>query len=152
MRQEDIIKHYGQPGEHQVYVDLPYPMVLAWDKSVVIKRFSCHEKVKAQIQDIFKDVLNFYGMEKIKEMGLDVFGGCLNIRPMRGGNKLSVHSWGLAVDLDPENNQLRMNHTEARFAKPEYNRFWEIVAKHGGYSLGMLKDYDWMHFQFVTVD
>lgn len=148
---EQIIAIYGQPGDNQEYVKLPYPMILAWDTDVSITKFSCHKLFKPHLQDIFKDTLDHYGLDKIKEMGLNIFGGCLNIRPMRGGTQLSTHSWGLAVDLDPLNNQLKWDKTKARFAKPEYKRFWEIVERHGCYSLGRIKNYDWMHFQLIQV-
>lgn len=151
MNTEQIIAKYGKPGENQVYCSLPYPMKLAWDESVTINRFNCHEVFKPILQDILKDTLNHYGIERIKEMGLDKFGGCLNIRKMAGGSQLSVHSWGLAVDLDPSNNQLKWNKEKARLALPEYKRFWEIVERHGCFSLGRIKDYDWMHFQLIPV-
>lgn len=147
----EIITRFGQPGDNQVYVDLPYPMILAWDRKVSINRFQAHKEFKPVLQDILKDTLEHYGLDKIKELGLNEFGGCLNIRKMRGGSLLSVHSWGLALDLDPLNNQLKWGKDKARFAKPEYDRFWKIVERHGCYSLGRIKNYDWMHFQLIPV-
>lgn len=147
----EIIKKYGEPGERQIYCQLPYRMKLAWDKKTTISRFQCHELVKAKLELIFKEVLFHYDLVKVQSLGLDVFGGCLNIRAMRGGSRPSVHSWGLAVDLDPENNQLKWDKTKAKFAKPEYNKFWEIVEKNGGVSLGRTSNYDWMHFQFIPI-
>lgn len=152
MDEKDIIKQYGEVGTNQVYCKLPYRMRLAWDKKVTISKFQCHAKVKDKLEAIFKEVLEYYGIIQIQALGLDIFGGCLNIRAMRGGYRPSVHSWGLAVDLDPENNQLKWKKDKARFARPEYNKFWEIVEKHGGLSLGRTRDYDWMHFQFIPID
>jgi hypothetical protein len=70
---------------------------------------------------------------------------------MRGGTALSMHAWGIAVDLDPINNQLRWGKDRASFARPEYLPFWKIVEAHGATSLGRAKNYDWMHFQFATI-
>lgn len=153
MNEKQLIEKYGPPGTRQVYAKLPYPMFLAWEPKIVIHRFSCHEVVKDNVESIFKHVLKHYGEDRITELGLDMFGGCFNVRKMRGSStKLSLHSWGLAIDLDPTNNQFSWGHERARFAGEQYNEFWDIVEANGAYSLGRLKNYDWMHFQFVPVE
>lgn len=149
--QKDCERYYGKVGTNQTSLTLPYKMRLAWDlKSSVIK-FQCHEKVHDAMSNIFTKTLSEYGEEKIKQLRLDVFGGCLNVRQMRGGSAWSMHSWGIAVDLDPENNGLKMNHKQATFAKPEYVPFWKIVESEGAVSLGRARDFDWMHFQFARL-
>ncbi len=35
---------------------------------------------------------------------LKTYDGCFNIRPMKSGRSLSVHSWGLALDFNAETN------------------------------------------------
>ncbi len=151
MNIKDIIKIYGEPGTRQTYASLPYRMKLAWDTRQSIKRFQCHELVKDQVEKIFNQTLDVYGLERIQELGLDMFGGCLNVRPIRGGERLSTHSWGLAIDIDPANNRLKWTSAQARLAKPEYDKFWEIVYSNGAFSLGKERNFDWMHFQFIPV-
>ena len=70
---------------------------------------------------------------------------------MRGGSSWSMHSWGIAVDIDPDRNQLNMNRKEATLAKPVYDKFWQFVYDEGAISLGIERDYDWMHFQFARL-
>ena len=141
---------YGKMGENQTSLVLPYPMVLAWDSSCAVKKFTCHEKVVDPLRRIFASTLKEYGITKIHALGLDLFGGCLNVRLKRGSRKeWSIHSWGVAVDLDPDHNELRQNHTTARFARPEYGPFWRIVEGEGATSYGHARDFDWMHFQFA---
>lgn len=151
MTEQEIVKKYGEPGTNQTMVKLPYPMKLAWDLRQTVRRMQCHEQIAKQVEAIFTEVLAHYGMPKVVELGLDLFGGCLNIRPMRNGTRLSVHCWGLAIDMDPEHNKLKWGKDKARFAKPEYDEFWKIVEKHGGISLGRARNYDWMHFQFIPL-
>ena len=141
---------YGKKGENQTSLILPYPMILDWDKGTTVKRITCHEKVAEPLGRVFTRMLEKYGHQQITALGLDQFGGCLNVRLKRGSKKSwSIHSWGVAVDLDPDRNQLRENHTTARFARPEYDLFWSIVESEGAVSYGRAKDFDWMHFQFA---
>ena len=107
----------------------------------------CHKDVADNFLAVFNDLLAHYGYEKIVELGIDLYGGCFNFRKMRGGNSWSTHSWGIAIDLDPARNQLKESKKTARFARPEYKPMIEIFYKHGFESLGVEKDYDWMHFQ-----
>lgn len=149
--QKDVSDFYGEMGKNQTTLKIPYPMVLSWDKDTTIDKFSCHKAIAEPLGLIFEQTLDTYGYDNVCALGLNVFGGCLNIRRMRGGNDYSMHSWGIAVDLDPENNKLKWDHTRARFAKKEYQDFWDIVYKNGATSLGKEKDYDYMHFQFARV-
>lgn len=85
--------------------------------------------------------------EGIRALGLDLFGGCLNVRAMRGGKALSMHSWGIAIDVDPEHNPLRWGRDKARMAGPDYAPFLDIWESEGWISLGRERNYDWMHVQ-----
>lgn len=138
---------FGPIGENQKKLDLPYPLVLAWDNSVIVKGVTCNIKVHESLYAIFENTLKTYGMKEVKKLKLDSFGGCLNVRKMRGGSSWSIHSWGAAIDLDPDRNQLKWGKDKAIFAKKEYEPFWKIVEAEGWISLGRKKNYDWMHFQ-----
>jgi hypothetical protein len=146
-----MVRFYGEVGENQTKLTLPYELKLAWDPNTAIKRITCHEKVTSAVYNIFEKTLKTYGEKEIKRLRLDLFGGCLNVRRMRGGSAWSIHSWGAAIDLDPNNNQLKWGKERASFAKPIYNDFWKIVETEGGVSLGKVKNFDWMHFQFATL-
>jgi hypothetical protein len=111
----------------------------------------CHKLVASNFTEVFKDLLEHYGLEKIQELGIDLFGGCFNFRQMRGGSDYSRHSWGIAIDLDPERNQLQETKVTARFARPEYQPMIAIFYRNGFLSLGMEKNYDWMHFEIKPI-
>jgi len=148
---DSMVKFYGKVGTNQTSLQLPYQMYLAWDVESKVTKITCHEKVHDSLERIFKNTLDHYGLPTIKELKLDSFGGCLNVRKMRGGSSWSIHSWGAAIDLDPDRNQLKWTKERAFFARPEYEPFWKIVAGEGWTSLGKARDYDWMHFQAANL-
>jgi hypothetical protein len=149
---EQIIKKYGKASaepDYLVVIDLPYPMRLAWDKSKTVTKMRCHKLVADNFKQAFKEILAHYGITKIKELGIDLFGGCFNYRPMRGGSSLSRHSWGIAIDLDPERNGLKTKWKDCQFSKAEYSKLHQIFEKNGFFNYGKVKDYDAMHFEIA---
>ena len=147
---KELYAFYGEPGEHNlVRIKLPYPMHLSWDKSVEIHSLKCHKKVAEDLKGIFEDTLEYYGIDEIKRLGLDEYGGCYNYRKIRGGKRWSTHAWGIAVDIKTTTNRFRWRYPKATLSKDEYRPFWKIVKSHGAYSLGVNRGYDWMHFQWA---
>lgn len=145
---DSMCSFFGDVGENQTRLVLPYKLKLAWDPASVVTRLTCNNKVSESLYTIFEKTLKTYGEKEIKRLRLDIFGGCLNVRKMRGSStRWSIHSWGAAIDLDPDRNALKMTNKNASFAKPEYRDFWKIVESEGWVSLGRARNYDWMHFQ-----
>lgn len=148
--QSELEKFYGPVGSNMTKVVLPYPVKIAWATEKVVTRFTCHEKVADSISRVLTRVADHYG-DDISKLGLDLWGGCLNVRKMRGGSKWSTHSWGMAIDWDPSRNQLRWKKDKANFAKPVYEKWWKLWEQEGWVSLGREKNYDWMHVQAARV-
>ena len=149
--QEQLIAKYGTPNKegkgYIVQITLPYQMY--YDGKIVTK-ISCHKLVADKLLAIFNDILEFYGEDAICDLKIDDYGGCFNYRLMRGGTKLSVHSWGCAIDLNPSRNLLKETSKTARFARIEYKPMIDIFYKHGFVSLGREKNFDWMHFEVAN--
>ena len=148
---QQALSKYGKPTQngspYLTSINLPYPMRLAWDKNTKVTKMRCHKLVAQNFLNVFNDLLDYYGYEKIVELGIDLFGGCFNFRAMRGGSDWSRHAWAIAIDLDPERNQLKETSKTARFARPEYKPMIDIFYKHGFVSLGREENRDWMHFE-----
>lgn len=142
---------FGKAGERLVTVNLPYPLRLAWELEITVRRLTCHEAVAEPLLRIFQRALEHYGLDRVQALGLDLFGGCYNDRKISGSNKPSMHSWGIAVDMDPDHNGLKVHRPQARLSGTEYDAFWQFVEDEGGVSLGRERDYDWMHFQFARL-
>jgi len=148
--QSELERYYGPVGTNQTSVVVPYPLKIAWNTDKIITKFSCHESVADSIVRVMERVADHYD-DQISTLGLDLWGGCLNVRKMRGGSKWSTHSWGIAIDWDSARNPLRANHTRANFAKPVYDVWWKLWEEEGWVSLGRARDYDWMHVQAAKV-
>jgi peptidoglycan hydrolase-like protein with peptidoglycan-binding domain len=149
-RQKDMVAFYGPPGGPRATtgtVRFPFAHKLAWNTSDQVATFKCHDLTAAAFQSVFDQAAKHYGEAEYRRLRLDLFGGCYNPRKMRGGSSWSMHAWGVAVDLDPDRNGLKMSRDQASFARPEYEPFWRIVEGQGLVSLGRLKNFDWMHFQ-----
>lgn len=145
-----IIEKYGKPnqqGSYLVTIKLPYPMRLAWDKSTKVNTMRCHKLVAQNFTNVFNELLQVYGLEKIQELGIDLFGGCFNFRAMRGGSDYSRHSWGIAIDIDPVRNQLHTPYAKSNFSNPQYAELHRIFEKYGFVNLGKEKGYDAMHWE-----
>lgn len=164
----EMIDKFGDAGDpdNLTVITLPYPMRLAWDTSKIALRMQCHKQAANALLNVFNEILTTYGIDKIKELEIDLFGGCVNFRPMRGteakyaaaikaGNfqlaatYLSKHSWGTAVDLSPEKNSLKQNSKTAQFARPEYKEMIDIFYKHGFVGLGREQNRDFMHYELA---
>lgn len=146
-RQADVSAFYGAVGTSQTTIEIPFDMWLAWDKSVRARKMTLHTKVAASAERVLQAVAGLYSAQERKTIGLDLFGGSLNVRKMRGGSAYSMHSWGIAIDFDPERNQLKWGKDRARLAQPDAVPFWLEWEKEGWLSLGRARDFDHMHVQ-----
>jgi hypothetical protein len=138
MTDAEVLALYGTPGNSGNFTQIlaPFPLIIAWDKTIQVQKLTCHKKIATPLSNVLADLLATYGKQKIHDLGIDLFGGLYNLRKM-----------AIAIDLDPDRNQLREDHSTARFARPEYKPMIDIFYKHGFIGYGPEKDYDWMHFE-----
>jgi LysM repeat protein len=119
---------------------LPFSIPLSWDRSKLVTNLYGHTKWKGFIPEVFATIEREGLREEIK-----TFGGCFNFRAKRTSGKLSAHSWGIAIDLNPETNQQATSGDMDAGVVEIFRRFG---FKWGGDWSG--KDKDPMHFQFCT--
>lgn len=150
-----MVKAYGEActEANLVRFELPYPMKLAWELGQTVTSSRCHKHVREPLVNALTEIFNVYGMAKIQELGLDKFGGIYNCRKVRGGSSPSKHSWGVAIDLNPNENS---NNTpwvdgkqgdEGHAAMPL--EVIEIFEKHGFLSGARAWGRDAMHFELT---
>ena len=139
---------FGAPGNESnlVTFTFPYLMVLAWDKRTMVKRSRCHKLIKEPLVAALQELLDTYGTAWIKQHGLHLFGGIYNFRKTRGGKSTSKHSWGIAIDLNPDSNGNRVPWPSKATMPIEAIKIFE---KHGFKSAARAWGRDAMHFQYT---
>ena len=126
--------------EFMDHVALPFPLLLSWDHSKSVRQFACHKRLTAIFGNVSASILAEELQPKVKS-----FGGCFAFRPERTSVKLSTHSWGIAIDLNPETNlQGSAGDMDAQIVKV----FRDVGFEWGGDWNGNRRDP--MHFQFCS--
>jgi len=117
----EVSNFYGNPvgadGQesqvwvHEYIIQVPcvYPMV--WDldppdRGKPVPYMRVNKKCADSLVRCFQAILAAYPNQNDREkFHLNWWGGCFNFRAMQGGHSLSVHSYGIAIDLAPTWNQ-----------------------------------------------
>ncbi len=126
---------------NMVSVGLPFPMRLAWgNPAPLATKIRCHKLLAPIMVQVFQAV-DRAGLRS----AVRTYGGCYNYRPKRMGSRPSTHSWGIALDLNPNTNAMGT-------AGDMDPRLVQILREHGfkwgGDWPGSNKDP--MHFQYCT--
>jgi D-alanyl-D-alanine carboxypeptidase len=119
---------------------LPFPLPLSWAPTVSVTKMRCHKLLVPVFETVFGNILAQGLVPKVHS-----FGGCYQYRPERGSAKLSTHSWGIAVDINPDTNPLGA--TAGDMDAGIIAVFNAAGFLWGGNYTGRK---DWMHFQFAT--
>ena len=127
-------------AEFMTRVALPFPLVLSWDHSKLVSSFTCHRRLAKVFTSVLGEMVERGLQGKVRS-----FSGCFAFRMQRTGHKLSTHSWGIAIDLNAETNQLG---TPGDMDAGVIEVFRRAGFKWGGDWVGTGKDP--MHFQFCT--
>jgi hypothetical protein len=134
---------FGKPGDENNLVSFTFPFPTFYgQKRVLTSR--CHHKVKDSLLRVLNNIGDLYGSERSIIEEAEDYGGIYNFRPKRGGSSLSLHSWGIAIDLDADDNSFRNNWPMQADMPLE---IMEEFAKEGWTSAGAFWGYDAMHFQ-----
>lgn len=119
---------------------LPFSLPLDWSRSISVSFMTCHKKMVGIFESVFEEIVNEGLQGKVQ-----TFGGCFNYRAQRGGTKLSTHAWGIAIDLNPFENQ---QGTQGNMDQGVIDVFQSKGFTWGGNFQGSRRDP--MHFQFAT--
>lgn len=87
------LKKYGAPEseKHMVLWDVPTELEIG----VIPKRIYCNRDMLIPLTLAFKALINSGYVSELK-----TWDGCFNIRKKRGASSSSLHSWGVAIDVN----------------------------------------------------
>jgi hypothetical protein len=99
------------------------------------------------LEDPFKAALQKIIAEGLADE-IHSFEGCFNIRPMKSGGTPSVHSWGLALDMDASTNPFSWTKLTTSWSKGFVKCMTSVGFEWGGL---WTKPFDAMHFQLPWI-
>ena len=154
----ELVKFYGNPdanndglpdpiweAQNIVRIIPPYQMYLAWDTKKPVSKIAVHKNCSKSLERILSKIAEKYSAQDRSYFQLDMYGGAYNFRLMRGANRLSVHSYGAAIDLAPALNGLNVKYKpDSRMMPVQVVRIFEQEGWEWG---GQWNRPDAMHFQ-----
>lgn len=142
---------FGAPGCEDALESLipAYPL---YYEGKPVRSIRVHRLVAPHVKAALEEVLAHYGLQEIRRLGLDQYGGSYHYRPTHSGKSLSMHAWGIALDFAPRSNGYALKAPRATLSHPDCERWWQIWERHGAVSLGRQRNYDWMHLQFAALE
>lgn len=148
-----ITERFGQPGKADgsytpplAKVPLPFDLRL-YGGATRLREISVHRGIAERVEAVFVRLLAAYPTESDRAAaGIVNYYGCYYPRQMRGGTRLSRHSWAIALDFDADRNGLRAKWPED--AEMPFH-VMEIFALEGFMAAGAFWLRDAMHFQFT---
>lgn len=156
LMQSDLKKIMGDPADPAFRAN--------WIVWIDLHDYVAHGLIPSTGLSILNKRAGFYGnkwlkdpmleaMELLKERGFikewKTFDGCWVVRKMKGGNSWSIHSWGMAVDINAAWNPF--NSQKHQLSDGFVNCFADAGFECGGW---WNSPKDWMHFQncYTTKD
>ncbi len=128
---------YGNPLNENNMVVWDVPATL--EVGVIPKRLYCNKDMVAPLARAFTNLIQRKFAAELK-----TFDGCFNIRPQRGATSQSLHSWGIAVDVNAAWNSLG--------ATPTLSTGFVKCFTDAGFDWGgNWQRLDGMHFQLAKI-
>jgi len=131
------LKKYGDPTKESSMVIWDVPKEL--EIGVLPKRLYCNKDMILPLTKAFKNLISTGCVKELK-----TWDGCFNIRKKRGLTSMSLHSWGIAIDVNAAWNGLNK---EPQLSKEFVNCFTLAGFDWGG----TWTRKDGMHFQLKSI-
>jgi len=151
----DLYKKYGHPLKVQVDFEV-WDVPSDLEVGILPDKVYCHPNLVPHLTQAFQNLI-----DRKLDKELKSWDGCVNFRPIRGREEkyytlikqgkeeeamkyLSIHSWGMAIDVNAATNGLGKKPT----LSPEFVKCFTDAGFEWG---GKWKRLDGMHFQLATV-
>jgi len=131
------LKKYGDPTKESSMTLWDVPKEL--EIGVLPKRLYCNKDMILPLTKAFKNLISTGCVKELK-----TWDGCFNIRKKRGLASMSLHSWGIAIDVNAAWNGLNK---EPQLSKEFVNCFTLAGFDWGG----TWTRKDGMHFELASI-
>lgn len=135
---KQCLKKYGEASinnKNLVLFDVPAHLEIG----VIPKRIYCNKDLVGPISKAFENLISTGAVKELK-----TWDGCFNIRKMRGLSSMSLHSWGIAIDVNAFENGLNQT--------PKLSQAFVKCFLDAGFDWGgTWSRKDGMHFQLSKI-
>lgn len=90
---QQCLAKYGPPETEKFMVLWDVPTEL--EHGAIPRKIYCNKDIVPLLNQAFKNI-NYRGLSN----QVKTWDGCFNIRKKRGATSMSLHSWGLAIDIN----------------------------------------------------
>ena len=135
---QQCYKKYGEPSASN-------PCMVLWDVpkeleiGLIPKKMYCNKDMVTPLSKAFKNLIDTGHVSELK-----TYDGCFNIRKKRGLSTMSLHSWGVAIDVNAFENGLGV---EPKLSAGFVKCFTDAGFQWGG----LWRRKDGMHFQLKSI-
>lgn len=149
-----LIARYGNPMRNPKAFEAEWmqmwnvPMWIDTHIPALPNRMYVNKDLVPVLEHTFNNLISLQVYREIK-----TFDGLFNIRYIRGSKtKLSIHSWGLAIDLNAANNPLGKTKAESiSLGLNPFSTLFDEVFRDAGWTCGIdFKRGDGMHFEYTA--
>jgi hypothetical protein len=134
---QQALKKYGDPNLQRAMVMWDVPGHL--EIGIIPKRIYCNRDMIEPLSKAFHNLIQRGHVNELK-----TWDGCFNIRKKRGLASMSLHSWGIAIDVNAFENGLNQT--------PKLSPgFVKCFTDAGFYWGGNFKRRDGMHFELNDI-
>jgi hypothetical protein len=134
---QDCLNKYGKPENQNNMVIWSVPPTI--QIKTVPQRIYCNKDMLVPLSKAFFNLIEQGIQDELK-----TWDGCFNIRKKRGLTSMSLHSWGIAIDVNAAWNGLGKPST----LSPKFVKCFTDAGFEWG---GLWQRRDAMHFQLKTI-
>ena len=99
MTSKEALERYGQPSDNAPWM-MVYKVPIDLQVGVIPKKIFCNKDIQLMLEIAFENLIS----RGYTESELKTWDGCFNIRKKTSGINWSLHSWGLAIDVNAKDN------------------------------------------------
>lgn len=92
---QQCLKRFGLPTDERDMVLWDVPDYINKWIPVIPNKIYCNKQIILHLECAFLEIINRELADQVK-----TWDGCFNIRKKRGLNSWSLHSWGIAIDIN----------------------------------------------------